>query len=76
MPRTALQDLRTRFWKYQLDTERYKQRVHCELLDLDKQLAEARQNINSLTEATQKLAAIIEHRLGEKMPPPRMSGKE
>ena len=75
MPRTALQDLRTRFWKYQLDTERYKQRVHCELLDLDKQLAEARQNIDSLTDATQRLAAVIKHRLGEKVPPPRKTDK-
>ena len=76
MPRTALEDLRTRFWKYQLDTERYKRRVHCELLDLDKQLAEARQNIDSLTDATQRLAAVIKHRLGEKVPPPRKTDKQ
>ena len=76
MPRTALQDLRSKFWKYQLDTEKYKQRVHLELLDLDKQLAEAHRNINSLTDATQRLAAVIEHRLGEKVPPPRKTDKQ
>ena len=76
MPRTELELLRTRFWEYQLKTERYKRRVHNKLLHLDSQVAEAHQKIESLIETTRKLAAIIEHRLGEKLPPPVISKQQ
>ena len=40
------------------------------MLHLESDIEEAHQRIESLTEATRKFSAIIEHRLGEKISPP------
>ena len=80
MPASAtdreLKRLRKRIWDYQLQDQRDKLKWEIYVLQLESDVQEAHQKIESLTEATRKLAAIIEHRLGEKSSPPVLTEKQ
>ena len=80
MPASAtdreLKRLRKRIWEYQLQDQRDKLKWEIYVLQVESDVQEAHRKIESLTEATRKLAAIIEHRLGEKSPPPVLTEEQ
>ena len=80
MPTSAtdreLKPLRKTIWKIQLQDHKDKRKLELEVLHLSQSLILAHTYIGSLTEATRKLAVIIEERLGEKSSPPERSDQQ